>query len=76
MTLLERKEKSGPNAFSVQEAGKPKGMLVHGTPPTPLPAVGDTVKVYREPTSNPANPSYRWSPPAPPPPPSRGPKRR
>ena len=78
VTILEKKDKSGLNAFSVQEDGKPKGMLVHGTPPSPLPAVGDKVTAYREATSNPNNPTYRWSQPAPPAPPARrgGPPRR
>lgn len=76
VTLLERKEKTGPNAFSVQEDGKPKGMLVHGTPPSPLPVVGERVTVYREATSNSNNPTYRWSPPTPPSPPTRSNKRR
>ncbi len=72
VTLLERMEKTGPNDFRVQEEGKAKGMLNHGTPPNPLPEVGAKVRVYREPTSQPSNPSYRWSPPAPPAPQQRG----
>ncbi len=62
VVLLERLEKAGPNAFRVQEAGKPKGVLNHGTPPTPLPEIGAAVSVYNEPTSQPNNPTYRWSP--------------
>jgi len=64
VTLLERMEKTGPIAFRVQEEAKPRGMLNHGTPPDPLPEVGAKVWVYREPTSNPNSPNYRWSPPA------------
>jgi CRISPR-associated protein Cmr6 len=77
--LLERMEKSGPNAFRVQEEGKPKGMLVTGTPPNPLPEVGTKVRVYREVGSDPRSPRYRWDAPPPPPPPARkpgGPPRR
>ena len=69
--LLERMEKAGPHAFRVEEEGKPRGMLNHGTPPDPLPEVGAKAWVYREPTSNPNSPYYRWSPPAPPAPPKR-----
>nr|WP_238602735.1 type III-B CRISPR module RAMP protein Cmr6 [Fimbriiglobus ruber] len=76
VTILERMEKSGPNAFRVQEDGKQKGMVIHGTPPNPLPAIGDKVRVYREPTSSPQNPTYRWSAPAPSPPPTRPGNRR
>jgi len=62
VTLLERMEKTGPHAFRVQEADKPRGVLNHGTPPSPLPEAGATVKVFREPSSHPSNPTYRWSP--------------
>jgi hypothetical protein len=62
VTLLERMEKTGPHAFRVEEAGKPKGVLNHGIPPSPLPEVGARVKVFVEPSSHPRNPTYRWSP--------------
>ena len=54
VTLLERMEKTGPNAFRVQEEGCAKGMLNHGTPPNPLPEIGAKVLVYRESSSSPA----------------------
>jgi len=61
--ILEQLPKAGPIAFRVLETGKEKkGILNHGTPPNPLPSVGDKVRVYREPTSSVANPTYRWSP--------------
>ena len=63
VTILERLENSGPNAFRVQEEGRPRGMVVHGTPPNPLPGIGDKVHVYREASTNPRSPMYRWSPP-------------
>jgi CRISPR-associated protein Csm4 len=63
VTLLERMEKTGSNAFRVQEEGCAKGMLNHGTPPDPLPAIGAKVVVYREPSSSPRSPNYRWTPP-------------
>ena len=63
VTILEAILKTGPHAFRVQEDGKSKGMLNHGTPPNPLPEVGSKVRVYREPTSQPNNPTYRWSKP-------------
>lgn len=63
VTILEAMPKTGPHAFRVQEDGKSKGMLNHGAPPNPLPEVGSKVRVYREPTSPPNNPTYRWSKP-------------
>ena len=62
--ILEPMPKTGPNAFRVQETGKEKkGILNHGTPPTPLPAAGDKVRVFRESTFSEQNPTYRWSKP-------------
>src|SRR5262249_37130279 len=77
VVLLERMEKSGPNAFRVQEEGRPRGMLVAGIPPSPLPEVGSKVQVYREASSDPRSPRYRWdAPPLPPPPTRQGGRRR
>ena len=61
--ILAAMPKTGPHAFRVQEDFKSKGMLNHGTPPSPLPEIGSKVRVYREPTSPPNNPTYRWSKP-------------
>ncbi len=72
VTILEAKPKAGPNAFSVQETGKPKGMLVHGLALNPLPMGGDKIRVFRESTSNPTSPNYRWTLAAPLAPPPRG----
>lgn len=63
VTLLEHMPRTGPAAFRVQEAGKPKGMLKDGTPPAQLPEVGSIVRVYYNPNSNPNSPQYRWTPP-------------
>ena len=43
VTILEAMLKTGPHAFRVQEDGKSKGMLNHGTPPNPLPEVVTTL---------------------------------
>lgn len=74
VVILEHLPNTKPSGCRVQEDGQPRGIVNHGTAPNPLPAVGERVTVYREATSNPNNPSYRWSPSTPPP--ARGPKRR
>ena len=45
--------------FDVQEEGRPQGTLTVGTPPNPLPQIGDTVaaKVHND---DPHRPQYRW----------------
>ncbi len=52
------------NAFWVQEAGRKRGLLKYGTPPTPLPAPDSEIEVYRT-GNNPQSPEYRWDKPEP-----------
>lgn len=62
VTVLEIKQVGNRHQLKVQEADKPKpGMLVDGTPPVPLPDVGQQVTVYRSTTSDINSPRYRWS---------------
>lgn len=67
VSILEIKQVGNRAQLKVQELGKEKpGMLIDGTPPATLPAVGETVTVYRSTTSNPSSPRYRWDLPKPP----------
>lgn len=75
VVLLEEKVLGGKTGFKVQEEGKPPGMLVHGTPPSTLPKVGDKAMVYWVSTSDAKSPIYRWTPPEAPAP-KRPPNRR
>lgn len=61
VTILEFMPKSGPNAFRVKEDGMAMGMLIRGNPPNPLPEIGSKIRVFREKTSNPSNPTYLWT---------------
>jgi CRISPR-associated protein Cmr6 len=73
--VLERREAGGKVSFVVQEEGRPKGMLMYGSPPATLPGVGDTIQVYRN-NADPRSPQYRWDPPPPPTPAGPPPRRR
>jgi CRISPR-associated protein Cmr6 len=48
-----------PKGYDVQEEGRSQGTLTVGTPPTPLPKVGDEVDVVVH-NDDPKNPQYRW----------------
>ncbi|TVP94315.1 MAG: type III-B CRISPR module RAMP protein Cmr6 [Planctomycetaceae bacterium] len=66
VTVLEIKQVGNRQQLKVQEADKPKpGMLIDGTPPDPLPEVGQQVTAYRSTTSDINSPRYRWTLPEP-----------
>lgn len=46
--------------FDVEEEGRPPGTLTLGTPPHPLPQIGDIVEVEVH-NDDPRRPQYRWS---------------
>lgn len=46
--------------YDVQEQGYPQGTLTVGTPPDPLPNVGETVDVFVH-NDDPNRPQYRWN---------------
>jgi CRISPR-associated protein Cmr6 len=64
--------KTPQQAFWVQEEGKRRGLLKYGQIPSPLPAIGSEIDVYRT-SNNPNSPEYRWDLPPSPGPPRRGP---
>lgn len=60
--VLEVKQVGNRHQMKVQEEGRPKpGMLIDGTPPDPLPKIGDEVTAYRSTTSDINSPRYRWT---------------
>ena len=52
------KEETIFSGFDVQEMGRPQGSLTLGTPPDPLPEIGDEVQVFI--LDDARRPQYRW----------------
>lgn len=71
--VLAKHEAGGRSGFWVQEVGKPKGLLLYGTPPKSLPEIDAIIQVFRN-NNDLRNPQYRWDRPSDRPPPGRPPR--